>query len=411
MEAALVKPVFVARQPIFDINKGVHAYELLFRSGLENHYRSTNPDASTLGVISSMFVEIGLDELTGGRPAFINFTRNLLLEDVARLLSPDLVTIEILEDVAADEEVLQACRKLKDSGFRLALDDFVLAHSGNPLLDVADIVKVDFAGTMPEDRRRIVEDLASRRIVPLAEKVETQEEFAEAAQAGFTYFQGYFFSKPSIRQGKALMSTKLAHLRMMEQLNRPEISIDELERIVKQDVPLSYKLLRFISSAWFGLRHQITSVRHALTWLGSREIRKWYYLVCLRDMGCDKPGELLVRALTRARMAEALAQHVGMPRQAQELFLAGMFSLVDVLLDTPMPELVDRLPLSQEIKSALVGQPSPMRQVLDLLTAYERADWDAFAAQAASLRLNADLVPDIFRKSLKWATEAYRNIE
>ena len=404
------KPIFVARQPIFDAARDVQAYELLFRSSLENRCRSTCGDSSTLDVISSTFVEIGIDELTGGRRAFINFTRNLLLEDVPSLLSPELMTVEILEDIEPDEPVLRACRKLKDAGYTLALDDFVLRHTNSPLLELADIVKVDFLQTTPDQREKIVADLVRRKITPLAEKVETEEEFNQAAACGFTHFQGYFFSRPAIHKGRTLSASKLAHLQMMEQLSRPEISIDELERVIKQDVPLSYKLLRFIASAWFGLKHEITSIRHALAWLGNREVRKWYYLVCLRDIGSDKPSELLVRSIARAKMAEGIAMHMGQVKQAPGLFLLGMFSLIDVLLDMPMDEVVQRLPLDEPLKNALLGQPSPLRQVLDTVISYERGDWDSFATHATALKLDDDLVPDIFRKSLKWADQACQTV-
>jgi EAL and modified HD-GYP domain-containing signal transduction protein len=404
----LATSVFVARQPIFDRTKNVFGYELLFRSGTENRYDpSADADASTLDVIASSFLVIGLDELTGGKRGFINFTRNLLLGDVVDLLPPEFVAVEILENIAPDEEVLAACRRLKEAGYLLALDDFVTATAGSPLLEMADIVKVDFMGTSPEERKRLGQDLVARGIKALAEKVETVEDFDAAAACGYSYFQGYFFSKPIIKSGNRIAGNKLSYLRMLREINRPELSYDQLEEAIKQDVALTYNLLRFINSAWFGLRYKISSIKHALVLLGSKEIRKWFALVALRNMSTDKPNELLLRSMTRAKMAEAMAPMVGLAKHGPELFLTGMFSVIDALLDAPLPEVMEKLPLDEQVKAALLGQASPYKPVFDLVMAYEKGDWEAFSRQAAQLHLDERLVPQVFSESLKWANEAF----
>ena len=402
----LTTTVFVARQPIFHRAKNVHGYELLFRSGRENRYDGTDGDACTLDVIANSFATIGLDELTAGHRGFINFTRNLLLQDVVNLLPPDQVTVEVLENINPDEEVLAACRRLKDAGYTLALDDFVLTDPNHPLLDLADIVKIDFMATPREEQKRVVDVLNGRKIKALAEKVETDEEFRRAEADGYTYFQGYFFAKPSICEGKDVSANKLARLRLLEQMNRPEISVDETEGIIKQDVALTYKLLRFINSAWFGLRHKISSIRHALVWLGPKEVRKWFALISLRDMGTDKPNELFLRAMTRAKMAEGVAPIAGMQEAAPELFLMGMFSFMDAVLDMPMSEVLTKLPLDDQIKTALLGGSCSYRWVYDLIAAYERGNWEAFSGHAGQLKLDEDLVPPVFNESIKWANQA-----
>ena len=402
----LTTSVFVARQPIFHRAKNVHGYELLFRSGRENRYDGTDGDACTLDVIANSFSTIGLDELTAGQRGFINFTRNLLLQDVVNLLPPDQVTVEVLENINPDEEVIAACRRLKDAGYTLALDDFVLTDPNHPLLDLADIVKIDFMVTPREEQKRVVDVLNGRKIKGLAEKVETDEEFRRAEADGYTYFQGYFFAKPSIYEGKDVSANKLARLRLLEQMSRPEISVDETEGIIKQDVALTYKLLRFINSAWFGLRHKISSIRHALVWLGPKEVRKWFALISLRDMGTDKPNELFLRAMTRAKMGEGVAPIAGMQEAAPELFLMGMFSFMDAVLDMPMSDVLAKLPLDDQIKTALLGGSCSYRWVYDLIAAYERGNWEAFSSHAAQLKLDEDLVPPIFIESIKWANQA-----
>ena len=404
---SLDSTVFVARQPIFGRDQNVFGYELLFRSGAENAYDATDPDASTLDVITNSLLDIGLDELTGHKRAFINFTRNLLLEDVMELLPKDLVTVEILEDIEPDEEVLAACRRLKDEGYVLALDDFVLADSGSAFLDLADIVKVDFVGTTAEERQSIAEDLTRRGIRMLAEKVETAEEFQEALSGGYDYFQGYFFSRPVIHATRKISGNKLNRLRILEQVNRPELSYEDIDAIICQDVSLSYKLLRYMNSAWFGLRYPIESIKRALVQLGTQEIRKWAALVTLRDMGEDKPNELLLMSMRRAKMSESIGAMTAMNQQGSELFLMGMFSVIDALLDAPMQDVLDKLPLEEQIKMALLGQDCPFGAVYNAVRTYEKGAWDDFAQYAAALNLDILKMPQTYASSLRWAEEAF----
>ncbi len=406
-QTEVAQGIFVARQPILDVDKDTLAYELLFRSGLENCCRATDGDAATLDVISRAFVEIGLDELTSGKPCFINFSRRLLLNRTPELLPPELVTIELLEDVEPDREVINACRKLKDAGYTLALDDFVLADLGHPLLEMVDIVKVDFIRTSPDERVTIMEDLLARNIRGLAEKVETQQEFEDAKRASYSYFQGYFFGEPVIKEGKSLTSNRLACLELLQEVHRVDVSIDRVEDAVKKDAALTYRLLRCINSAWFGLKHEVNSIHHALVLLGPPEIRKWLALVSLRSLGSGKPNELMIQSLVRARMAEELAEHLDMRQVSSELFLMGMFSVLDALLDKPMDEVLAKLSVGPEITDALTGEPGHFRDILDLIKAFERANWDIFGQCAAKLDLREESVQSVFHHSVKWATDAF----
>lgn len=406
-QVEVAESVFVARQPILDDNQDTHAYELLFRSGLENCCRAVDGDAATLDVISRTFVEIGLDELTAGKPCFINFSRRLLLDKTPHLLPADLVTVEVLENVEPDRDVIAACSELRDAGYTLALDDFVFADSGNPLLDLAGIVKVDFMGTSPDDRIRIVEGLLQRGIIGLAEKVETQQEYEDAKQAGYAYFQGYFFGQPVIKEGKILTGNRLACLQLLQEVHRPELSVERVEEAIKKDAALTYRLLQFINSAWFGLKREVDSIHHALVLLGPPEIRRWLALVSLRTMAADKPNELMIQALIRARMAEELAQNLGMQKASSDLFLMGMFSVLDALLDRPMEEILAKLPIKPEITSALLGEPGQFRDVLDMIRAFERANWGTFSEHAAGLNLREESVQSVFQHSVKWASDAF----
>jgi EAL and modified HD-GYP domain-containing signal transduction protein len=407
---ALATTVYVARQPIFDRKKNTHGYELLFRSGLDNKYTGADGDTASLDVIANTFLEMGLDELTGGKRAFVNFTRNLLLWETADLLPPEVVAVEILEDVRPDEDVLIACRKLKEAGYTLALDDFVLADSGSPFLDFADIVKVDWTLTTAEDHQRIAEDLRNRGIKALAEKVETNEEFEQAKDYGYSYFQGWFFSKPVITSSKALSPNVLAHLRMLQEINRPEMSYGALGDIIKQDVALTYKLLRYINSIWFAIKYKVNSINQALAWLGPIEVRRWFALSSLRNMSTNKPDELLLQALTRAKMAELISTPAGLEGDAPELFLMGMFSSIDALLDVPMEIILDKLPLNKQTQRALLGDPGAFRSICEMITNYEQGAWEAFSAKAHELNIDEEIIPGIFKDSLKWAGQCFERI-
>jgi len=343
--------IFVARQPIFDREQNVFAYELLFRSGTKNIYSGSNADISNLDVIANSFVEIGIDELTGGKRAFINFTRNLLLHEITGLLPKDIVTIEILEDVIPDREVLAACKRLKDAGYCLAMDDFVPTDAGSAFLDLVDIVKVDFMETRPDQRKPLADFLLNQDILPLAEKVETTEEFHQALDDGYAYFQGYFFSKPVLHSTQKISANRLNQLRLLREVYKPDLSYEQLGKIITQDVALSYKLLRYMNSAWFALHNPIKNIKRALVQLGPAEIRKWFALITLRNMDTKKPNELYLVGLTRAKMCEAIGSLTDMDNFGSELFLMGMFSIIDALLDIPMINILDKLPLDENITS------------------------------------------------------------
>lgn len=282
--------VYVARQPIFDINQKVQAYELLFRSGLDNFFPDIDGDVATSKVISNSFISIGLDELTKGKKAFINFTRKLIVNGAASALPKEVMTIEVLESIEPDEEVLEALFILKHQGYTIALDDFVLKPKFQPFIDLADIIKIDFMGTKKIDRWRIVNSYESKGITFLAEKIETSEEFHEAKDIGYTLFQGYFFCKPEIIQGTDIPGYKINYLELLKEINTPNIDFDKMEAIIKRDVSLSFKLLKLINSVAYSFYNKIKSIKHALVLLGILEIKKWLYLVALTEIGGEQTG-------------------------------------------------------------------------------------------------------------------------
>jgi EAL and modified HD-GYP domain-containing signal transduction protein len=364
--------VFVARQPIFTRQQKVDAYELLFRSGFHNAFDAEDGDHASAQVIANTFLSFGIETMTGGKTAFINFTRNLLLEELALILPHEQVVIEILEDVEPDAEVLHACKKLKQRGYTLALDDFVMSEKTLTFIPFVDLVKIDFQAHGTRERQAICERLSSEGVTLVAEKVETNEEVEEGIELGCTYFQGYFFSKPSILSRKEIPASKLTYLQILQAVYEPEIDFGELEQIVKTDVALSYKFLRYLNSAAYAFVGEIKSIRHALTLLGRDNARRLIALVAVSALVQDKPEELIVTALTRANFCEVLARAARMEQRRFDLYLMGMFSVIDAILDQPMEEAVSLLPLAEDIRRALVGEKNPFRDILEIVQAYEK---------------------------------------
>jgi len=397
---------FIARQPIFDKDKNVFAYELLFRDSLDNVFTHQDSNQASSRVIADSFVLQGMEKLTGGKIAFINITQDILIKNYVTLLPKDFIAVEILETVEPDTQVIAACKKLKQSGYLMVLDDFVYEERFKPFVDLADIIKVDFLATKKEERRHLVEEFSPRGILFLAEKVETQEAFQEALDIGYHYFQGYFFSKPLIVSSRVIPGDKLHYLNLLREIQQPEIDFARIEEIIKRDISLSYKLLRYINSAFFGLRLKIKSLRHALTLLGKIEIRKWTSLVSLASMGNDKPEELLNQSIVRAKFCEALAFQIGLPRRSDDLFLMGMFSLIDAIVDHPLPEILKDIPIDDDIKAALLGEQNILREVFECVLSYETGDWNKLSQQATKLGIDETVIPNLYQEAVEWGHQS-----
>ena len=401
--------VFLARQPIFDKDLKVYAYELLFRSSLDNYFSHPSRDHASSKVIADSFLLFDPESLTGGEKAFINVTADVLLKEFAILLPKHLTVLEILENVNPDEAVLAACNELKKSGYSLALDDFVYEDKYRPLVELADFIKVDFLESDPARNTELVKQFGHKGIKFLAEKVETKEIFDQALSMGYEYFQGFFFSKPVIVTNRDVSPYKLHYLRVLQEIHKPEINFSRLETIVKQDVSMSYKLLRYINSPFFGTRFQIHSIQQALMLLGEKEIRKWATLVALATMADNKPLELVVHAIIRAGICEALAEKAGKADQGQDLFLMGMFSLIDAIMDRPIDDVLKDMPIASEVKDALLGKANWHRKVLETVLSYEQADWNGFSECCADLNLEEKEFPQLYLEAIKWAQGSFSN--
>ncbi|HET8759518.1 MAG TPA: HDOD domain-containing protein [Nitrospiria bacterium] len=399
--------VFIARQPIFDRQQQVYGYELLFRSGWDNVFRHHDLNQASAQVIANSLLVMGLDTMTSGRMSFVNCTRDALVKQYASVLPSRTTVVEVLEHVDADDEVVAACKSLKAAGYTLALDDFVFRDSVEPLLALADIIKVDVLNSSVDEQRELF-DRCGGRIPMLAEKVETREEFDRGLAMGYRYFQGYFFSKPVVLNGRHIPTNKLSVLELLGEINRSDLDYTKLERILQREVSLSYKLLRYINSAAFAFRSQIGSLKQAMVLLGEREVKKFASLIALADMGHDKPGELLVTAVVRGRFGEVLAPKLAMGDRGPDLFLTGLFSVIDALMDRALPDLLDSLPLEDEIKQALMGRNSRFQFVHQLIMAYERGDWKEVARLSQAAHLGDTDLQSCYLAAVDWAQQTVR---
>jgi len=395
--------VFVARQPIFNRHKELYGYEILFRNGFENFYNSLDPDASTSRTLINSFLVIGTDSLTGGKRAFINFTEATLKTSIASFFPKEVLTVEILETVSITPEIISITKKLKSMGYKIALDDFVLSDEYRELLPYADIIKIDFLNTTTFERLQILNEVSRFNTRLLAEKIETYEDFHEALSMGYSYFQGFFFSKPEIIESKDIPIYKLNYLEILQQIHKEDVDFGKLEDIIKRDVSLSFKLLKFINSAAFGFASEIASIKHALALLGIREFKNWLSFIVLHSIAQDKPQELIVTSLIRAKFAELLASSSQFSTHTSECFLMGLFSLVDAFFDKSKKEILMQLPLTGDIKNAIMDMESPYSGIYKFITAYEKGDWEIVNKLSKQLQFPPEQITQSYRKAIEWA--------
>jgi len=398
--------VFIARQPILGLNQRVYGYELLYRSSHRNAFDGTEGSRATREVIANGLMTIGLSKLVGNGYAFINFDRGLLLGEVPLMLPARTVIVEILETVKLDAAVVSRCRELKKLGFQLALDDVSHLDTVKSLAALADIVKVDFRQTDAGQQSNIAAAFSDSQTRLVAEKVETYEEFERARRLGYSYFQGYFFQKPAIVTANRVSSQKSTYLRVLAEVARKELDYGRLEQLFKHDPPMTYRLLRYLNSAVFSWSSPIHSVRHGLSLLGDEDLRRWLGLLGLASLSEGRPSALIVSAVIRGRFCELLSSHTQLNSRSPELFLMGLLSLFDVVLQSPMEDVVAGLGLSTDVREALMGagdESSRLCRVYRLILAWERAEWDGVMELSRSLDLDTNLVADVYAEAVEWS--------
>ena len=397
----------LSRQAVFDRHLGVFGYEILLRQGDEDLLLGPAPDQAGARLIEKSINTVGLSILTQGKKGFFNVTRRMLAEDLAMLLPAAQSVVEILHTLDPDDAVVARCGELKKRGYQVAVDAYTARRGMAPLLALADIVKIDFRSTDEADQTSCAQRYGKPNVKLLADRVESHAELDRARKMGYTLFQGPFFCKPQELTRKEIPTFKLNYLRILQRVNQPEIEFNELDELIRQDLALSLKLLRYVNSAMFALPQRVDSIRQALAMVGIAVIRRWVSLLALAAMSEDKPQELIVTSLIRARFCEQIGHAAGMKSADFDLFMLGLLSAIDAILDRPMLEVLTDLPLSPEIKAALMGKKDGYGRVLGLALAYERAEWDRMAVVVGNLSLDLMRLPGFYKESVAWVGQIF----
>lgn len=395
--------VFLARQPIFDINNKVYGYEILYRESEKNFYSSNNGNSASSSVLISCFVDFGIEEVTNEKKAFINFTEELLFNDVATIFPPEYLVIEILENIPVTEELINRCKLLKEKGYMLALDDFVLQQGYDELINIVDIVKVDFMLTSESERAEIIKKYNRKDLQFLAEKVETYAEFKKAVKIGYTFFQGYYFARPEIDSRRKVIPLKESQLRLINFLNSESMDFNKLSQIIESDLAFSYEVLRLVNSARFYRKSKIASIRYALVTIGFNELKKWLYLAVIRDIKQEKPDELINFCMLRAKFLENIAMRAGKKELCSNMVTLGMFSMLDVLINKPMEEALSLMNFSSDIKDILVNKSSKgfMAESFQIVLKYEKGQWSEIKNICSNIGLSVSELNSAYMEAIE----------
>jgi EAL and modified HD-GYP domain-containing signal transduction protein len=393
----------IGRQQILDSNLNTFAYEILFRGQNFNLTEADGATNATNQVITDILLEIGLNEIVGKHKAFINFTGQNILNKTPLILPKDRIVIEVLETVKIDTQMINSLRELSDAGYTIALDDFVLTEEWRPLLEFANIIKLDILAGSLAQTQQLIEQLKPYKVTLLAEKVETPEEYALLKSWGCTLFQGFFFSKPKIVEGKRLDVSQTSAIQLMSVVNKADVTIEEISKYITRDVSLSYKLLHYINSAFFSLPIKVESIQQAIVFLGLIEIKRWINILTLSSLS-EKPLALLQIALIRAKMCELMAKELG--EDSDRFFLMGMFSCLDSILDMPIEKVLTQLPLTKEIADAITKKTGKSGEVLQYAISYER--WELTGTHFRTLK--PQNIAGIYLDSISWANNVLSNL-
>lgn len=399
--------VFIGRQPIFNNKKETVAYELLYRSNDKNNsFNNLDGNNATLNVLINSFITMGINNVVENKPAFINFTEDLLKTDTICMFSSQDIVVELLETIEPSNEIINKCKKLKELGYKLALDDFVFDKKYMDLIKLADIIKIDFLITKEIGRAEILKMLKNTndKLIFLAEKVETYEDFKEAEKYGYSMFQGYYFSKPVILSSKDIPIAKFNSLNLMNEINRENSSLEDLKKVIIRDVSLSYKFLKLTNSSYFCFKREVKSVNEAIIIIGEKNLRYWLNAIVMQDMGKGNSLELLKSSLIRAKFAENLSLKTHLKNRYFDAYMMGMLSMIDCLLNRPLYELLQDLFVSKDIKRALLGKEKNLfYHIYKLICSYEKGNWDDVILLSTKLNIHEKDISISYLESIKWA--------
>ncbi len=397
---------FLTRHAIFDRESKVYAYEISFRSDLEElAQKKPKEDQKASKVLTESFFTLGIESITDGKPAFVRFTQNLIISEFALMFPKELIAVIIGEEVAASGKVIEAVKELKNNDYMIVLNDFSFNQNSAKLTPYADMVIIDTDKVGDFIKKSIIKRLQPQGIKCLVKNIESQALFYKAFPQGFDYFQGNFFSKPVLVEKKDVPVSKFNFLEMLKEITQPEFDFNKIENIVKRDVSLTFKLLKMINSSAYGIKNEVKSIKQALVLLGANEVKKWVTLVILSNIGDDKPDELMKKALVRAKFLELISPAAGFANEASDIFLVGMFSLMDTLMGQPLESILAGLPLAAEIKNTLLGKDSPYKNIFQMVLSYEEGEWDKVKSLAAEAKIEEDPLPAHYKTSIEWVNQ------
>ena len=397
---------FAARQPILDREKTLYGYELLFRTSLDNVFTDVDQEKATSKMIEGLQFDLGLDKISDGKLAFINFTEQSLLSGYPELLPNQKVVVEILETVKPTNSLYGALKKLRQKGYILALDDFIHKAHWEPFYKLIDIVKIDYREISKQDMH---DTLAAVRQHPhiklLAEKVETNDEFKKAKDEGFVLFQGYFFSRPEVIKSVTLTPGQASIASLMSALSSPEPDFNEITKLFELDVTLSFKLLRYTQTAMFKRQNAIKTIKQAVLVLGKNELERFVSLIFAAQFSSEKPQELIRLSIQRAKFCELLAPYCNQANDSSSAFLTGMMSLLDAMLDTELNMVINDLPLSDDIKHALIDNQGWLSDCVQLCKHFEQGNWQKMEQSCNDLNIPYQKILEEYEEAGMWAEE------
>ena len=396
-ESALV-PTFVGRQPIFNSNIEIYAHEILFRNSIDNEANYSDSDFATGQSFWNTFMELGIENVCEDGRAYLNVTRLFILSGCVKLFPADVIALEVPCFEADDSELIRRIQELSREGYRIVLDGLKVEHLEQEYLAVIHEAKVDALETSAADFKLIMKS-RPKQLRIIAKNIETFDKFEKCRKLGCDNFQGFFLSRPQIVAGGRLAADSMTRMKLLSAVNDPETEIEELEQAISQDVALSYKFLRYVNSAMFSLSTEIESIHHAVMIMGQSWVRTWTNLVILSGIS-DKPKAVFSMAVVRAKMCELLAREIG-AKNPETFFTTGLFSCLDALLDRPLDEILDSLPLADDLNQALMNHKGSLGEALDCALGYERSAWN----ELSFAELDGAQIRDAYIESLQWAAD------
>ncbi|PWC20638.1 diguanylate phosphodiesterase [Brenneria roseae subsp. roseae] len=400
---------FVARQPILNQRLQTVAYELLFRIDVTNKFPDVSAEYATTQLITDQFLTNPLAKLVGDQLCYVNFPHQMLINGQAEALPLEKVVIEILESATPDNELFNAIKKMKKKGFRFALDDFTMGPDWNRFLPYVDIIKFDLKRSTFDEIENFINHSTHNHLTYLAEKVETHEQYIQGKRIGISLFQGYFFSLPEVMKSKRLINNSNSTISLLKEINKPELNYVRIEELIFADLSLYYKLMRYVANikykTRFGILSSSMSFRAMAILLGQKELKRFVSLISITNSNTKKPDELYRMSLIRARFFEQLHAERHVDDDSTEAFLCGLLSLLDAILDYPMPLLLSQIILSDKVNRALLNHTGEFAVYLTLISEYEQQQWEHLDYYLTCMEINETDFFHMVMEATRWADE------